>query len=118
MRSQGPGVPKLLDMQSQLGLRELGMELDQWVEEPGNGRGWEDGELQLSSAFSMLPHNGLFGFCFCFMKETVLGSKLFIGCSLWKLDAYHLLKVDLRLNTFCRKECPGREAYWLNPQGL
>ena len=94
------------------------MKLDQWVEEPRNGRGWEVGELQLSSAFSMLPHNGLFVFCFCFMKETVLGSKLFIGCSLQKLDAYHLLKVDLRLNTFCRKECPGREAYWLNPQGL
>ena len=79
---------------------ELGMKLDQWVEEPRNGRGWEVGELQLSSAFSMLPHNGLFVFCFCFMKETVLGSKLFIGCSLWKLDAYHLLKVDLKLNTF------------------
>jgi hypothetical protein len=37
---------------------------------------------------------------------------------LWKLDAYHLLKVDLKLNTFWRKECPEREAYWLNPQDL
>jgi hypothetical protein len=27
--------------------------------------------------------------------------------------AYPLLRVDLRLNTFCRKECLGREAYWL-----
>jgi hypothetical protein len=25
--------------------------------------------------------------------------------------------VDQSLNTFCRKECPGREAYWLNPPG-
>ena len=48
------------------------------------------------------------------MRETVLGSKLFIDCSLWKMDAYQLLRVDQRLNTFCRKECLGREAYWLN----
>jgi hypothetical protein len=51
------------------------------------------------------------------MKETVLGSKLFIDCSLWKMGAYHLLRVDQSLNTFCGKECPGRDAYWLNPQG-
>jgi hypothetical protein len=45
------------------------------------------------------------------MKETVLGSKLVIGCSLWKMDAYHLLRGDQRLNTFCKEEYPGREAY-------
>lgn len=33
----------------------------------------------------------------------------------WKIDAYDLLMVDQRLNSFCRKDCPGREAYWLNP---
>lgn len=33
------------------------------------------------------------------------------------MDAPGLLKVDHRLNSFCRKECLGREAYWLNPQG-
>ena len=47
------------------------------------------------------------------MKETVLGSKLFIDCSSWKMGAYNLLKVDRRLNTFYRKECPGKQAYWL-----
>ena len=48
------------------------------------------------------------------MKETVLGSKLFIGCSLWKMDAYHLLKVDLKLNTFCREECPCASRYLIS----
>ena len=33
------------------------------------------------------------------------------------MEAYNLLRVDQRLNTFCRKECLGRKAYWLNPQG-
>jgi hypothetical protein len=42
----------------------------------------------------------------------------FIDCSSWKMGAYHLLRVDLRLNTFCRMDSLGREAYWLNPQGL
>jgi hypothetical protein len=42
----------------------------------------------------------------------------FIDCSSWKMDAYHLLRVDQRLNTFGRKECLRREAYWLKPQGL
>jgi hypothetical protein len=51
------------------------------------------------------------------MEETGLGFKLFIDCSSWKMGAYHLLRVDL-LNTFCKKECLGRDTYWLNPQGL
>ena len=36
------------------------------------------------------------------LDETVLGSKLFIGCSSWKNGwiSYQLLRVDLRLNTF------------------
>lgn len=52
------------------------------------------------------------------MRETVFGPRLFIAFSLWKMVAYPLLRVDQRLNTFRRKECPEREAYWLNPQGL
>ncbi|EDM15283.1 rCG28339 [Rattus norvegicus] len=51
-----------------------------------------------------------------FMKETVLGSKLLTGCSLWKMDAYLPLRVDQRSNTLFREEFPGREAYRLNPQ--
>ena len=31
---------------------------------------------------------------------------------------YPLLRVDMRLNTFCREECLGREAYWLVPPDL
>jgi hypothetical protein len=33
-------------------------------------------------------------------------------------DVYVLLRVNQRLNTFCRKGCPGREAHWLNTLGL
>ena len=35
-----------------------------------------------------------------------------------KVNAYTLVRVNWRLNTFCRKECPGRVANWLNTQGL
>jgi phage protein U len=52
------------------------------------------------------------------MKETVLGSKLLIDCSSWKMGAYNLLKMDRRLNTFYRKECPGKQAYWLTLRAL
>ena len=34
------------------------------------------------------------------------------------VNAYTLLGVNQRLNTFCEKGCPGREAHWLNTQGL
>jgi hypothetical protein len=51
---------------------------------------------------------------------TVLGERdspclsiWLIDYSLWKMDAYRLLRVLQRLNTFSRKKCPGREAYWL-----
>jgi hypothetical protein len=43
--------------------------------------------------------------------SSVLCSKLFIDSSLWKMGLYYLLRVDQRLNTFFRKECPGREAF-------
>jgi hypothetical protein len=33
-------------------------------------------------------------------------------------DAYILLRVNQRLNTVCRKGCPGREAHLINTQGL
>jgi hypothetical protein len=41
-------------------------------------------------AYSMLPMAGFS------MKEIVLGSKLFIGCSSWKVDVYLLLRMDPR----------------------
>lgn len=31
-----------------------------------------------------------------------------------KMDVYQLLRMDQRLNPFCREEYPGRKAYWLN----
>jgi hypothetical protein len=45
------------------------------------------------------------------MRKTVLGFKLFIDCSSWKMSACHFLRVDQRLNTFWRKDCLEREAY-------
>jgi hypothetical protein len=51
-------------------------------------------------------------------KHSPCLSILFIDYSLWKMGAYQLLRVDQRLNTFCREECPGRDVYWLNPRGL
>jgi hypothetical protein len=33
-------------------------------------------------------------------------------------EAGVLLRVNQGLNTFCRKGCSGREAHWLNIQGL
>jgi hypothetical protein len=41
--------------------------------------------------------------------------------SWWKVDEYNcipLLKVGLRLNTFCREMYLGRKVYWLSPSGL
>jgi hypothetical protein len=51
------------------------------------------------------------------MEETVLGSKLFIDCSSWKMNVYQLLRVDQRLNTFCREECLGRGNLLAKPSG-
>lgn len=42
------------------------------------------------------------------LEETVLGSKVFIAWSSWEIGAHHLLRIDNRLKTLCRKECPGR----------
>lgn len=55
------------------------------------------------------------------MKDLVFGSKLFIDFfffSSWKMCACQHLRLDQKLNTFCMKECPGKEACWLNLQGL
>lgn len=49
------------------------------------------------------------------MTETVRGSKLFVGCSLWTMDAYLLLGVNLKLNTLCKEECLGREGLLAKP---
>jgi hypothetical protein len=34
------------------------------------------------------------------------------------VNVYTLFRVNQGLNTFFGKECPGREAHWLNTQGL
>jgi hypothetical protein len=55
------------------------------------------------------------------MKETLYGSKQFIFYSWWEMNTYcilPLLRVHLRLNTFCREEWLGRKAYLLSPLGL
>jgi hypothetical protein len=52
------------------------------------------------------------------MELTVLGFKLFIDCSLLKIGTYQPFNVQQRLNTFYKKECLGREVYWLILQGL
>jgi hypothetical protein len=51
-------------------------------------------------------------------RDSPYLSILFIDGSSWKMGACHIPRVDQRLNTFCKKECPGRKAYWLNPQSL
>lgn len=43
-------------------------------------------------------------------------SKLF--CLMANVKTHTLLRVNQGLNTFCAKECPGREAHWLNAQGV
>jgi hypothetical protein len=43
-------------------------------------------------------------------------SKLFYFMA--DVKAYILLRVSQGLNTFLGKECPEREAYWLNTQSL
>jgi len=53
------------------------------------------------------------------MKRADHGFKAFIvmaesGC----VKPYPLLRVGLRLNTFCREECLGRKAYWLSLQAF
>ena len=51
------------------------------------------------------------------MEEIILGSKLFIGCSLWKMDAYQLLRVGQKFNTFFSEECQESRVYWLKTSG-
>jgi hypothetical protein len=47
-------------------------------------------------------------------RDSPCLSKLFIYD---ENGTYKLFRADQRLNTVFRKECPGREDYWLNPQG-
>lgn len=49
-------------------------------------------------------------------RDSPCLSILFAHSSSWKIGAYNILRVNQRLNTFYRKECPGREAYCLNPR--
>jgi hypothetical protein len=54
------------------------------------------------------------------MKETAYGSKEFIiahGIKWMHSIPYPLLRVDLKLNTFCREDCLGRDVNWLSPPG-
>ena len=64
------------------------------------------------------PRPSLFSPQRFWMKEKVLGSKLFIGWLSWEMGACRLFRADQRLHTVYREECPGRGAYWLNPQSL
>lgn len=50
------------------------------------------------------------------MKEIVLGVQTVLF--MVDEDAYVSVMVNQRLNTFFRKGCPGKEAYWLNTWGL
>ena len=43
-------------------------------------------------------------------------SKLF--CLMVNVKTHTLLRVNHGLNTFCGKECPGREAHWLKTGDL
>ena len=50
-------------------------------------------------------------------RESPCLSIVFIHCSAWKMGDYNFLRENQRLNTFYKKKCPRRDAYWLNPQG-
>jgi hypothetical protein len=49
--------------------------------------------------------------------QSMLEIAGFIDCLSLKMGAHHFLWVDQSLNPFCREECLGREAHWLNPWG-
>lgn len=50
------------------------------------------------------------------MKNSLCLIKLFY--LIVNVNAYTLIRVNQGLNTCSRKKCPGREAHWLNTQGL
>lgn len=49
------------------------------------------------------------------LKETFVGYPNHL--LMVEKDAYDLLKVNHRFNTFCRQKKTGRKACWLNPRG-
>jgi hypothetical protein len=63
----------------------------------------------LEAQRGLLPTGGFDG------RDSPCLSIPLTDCSSWKMDAYQLLRVDQK---FCREECPGREADWLNLQNL
>jgi hypothetical protein len=69
------------------------------------------GDLEMALYNKLPTHNVMLdeGDCPCFSKRLYLMANV---------NAYTLLRVNQRLNTFFRKECPGREAHWLTTQGL
>ena len=53
------------------------------------------------------------------MKAFLAAIHLFILVYLMvDVNAYTLLRVNQGLNTFFQKDCPGREAHWLNIRSL
>lgn len=76
------------------------------------------GELQLSSSVTFLSLAETVWECGgAFCRRFKQSSSVDADCPSWKMGANDLLSMVQRLNTFCRKECLGREAYWLNSQG-
>ena len=83
----------------------------------GNLKGeWGSGNLayhrvRLCKRKTILPHT---------LKS--LREEIFLACPnclfLVEKGIYDLLRVDQKLNTFCRKRSSRREVYWLNPWGL
>ena len=51
------------------------------------------------------------------LDETVLFVHIVYLLFIVENGCIPLTQMDQRLNTFDRKECLGREAYWLNSQG-
>lgn len=72
-------------------------------------------ELSCSSIGKGLLHGRSRGIL---MKERDHGLLIVYGGKWMQPVPYPLLSVGLRLNTLCREECLGREAYWLSPRGL
>jgi hypothetical protein len=114
-RRPGPGAPKLLDIQASLSCEELGVAPGHRLGTPFSlGAGGREWELQLRVPVIVLSLSVVgwkhreafderFRLWFCrqrpapcspwqfLTKETVIGSKLFIGCSSWNMDPYQPL---------------------------
>lgn len=114
--------PGALDSQSAGSLRELGTERALRLRTTSLGM-WRMGNSGLASP-GLSRVKGLL-VPFSVFPTEVLGSwnqdsspfQRFIDCSSRKMDAYHLFRVDQRLNTVSRKECMEMKVSPLNPRG-